>query len=539
MKTPRQFLTVCSPSLARGLGALALVLVLTGSAFARQEAPPRSRDIGGLPLSEVAVLELAAADAVSLRKADEADMKLGQPLRIAEPRAVEVSPATHGSWTDLPNGAQLWRLRVSAPGATDLNFGFTRYRLPEGATLHVWSEKDGYFEGPFAKRDNKQHRELWTPLIPGDRAVIELYLPFGVPFDPELVLTQIGVGYRDAFGGLKTLPGSCNIDVNCKDGKDWRNEIQSVARYTIAGQFLCTGALINDARNSYRPFFLSAFHCNVSSSNDHTVVVYWNFHSPKCGQLSGGSLADNQQGSTFVAGDFDLDGLLLELDEIPDGRFGTFYLGWDRSGETPQQSVGIHHPSGDEKAISFDDDPLTKCGQGGLPDHWLTVWDEGTTEPGSSGSPILDQDKRQVVGVLTGGVASCQNTSGFDCYGPVKEFFQIAKVRKALGAKKKKPLTADGLDSACDCSDPAAILGTANDDVLLGTTGDDIICGLEGNDRLEGKGGRDCLSGGPGDDNLKGAKGNDALHGGEGDDICNGGKGKDAAGGCEKTKKIP
>ena len=49
-----------------------------------------------------------------------------------------------------------------------------------------------------------------------------------------------------------------------------------IVRYLISGVFLCSGSLINDARDSGRPFFLSAFHCDVNASNDQTVVVFWN-----------------------------------------------------------------------------------------------------------------------------------------------------------------------------------------------------------------------------------------------------------------------
>src|SRR5690606_16189236 len=42
-------------------------------------------------------------------------------------------------------------------------------------------------------------------------------------------------------------------------------------------------------------------------------------------------------------------------------------------------------------------------------------WDIGTTEPGSSGSPLFDQDGR-VIGQLHGGYAACGNDSA-DWYG--------------------------------------------------------------------------------------------------------------------------
>ncbi len=516
--------------------ALALAWVAT-AAGARQESPPTSRRLPPSALAAVEILELAASDARALRAADRLTGKPGAPLRIAEPRALSVTPASHGSWTELPDGGRLWQLRIHAPGATDLNFGFTEFRLPAGAALHVWSERDGYFEGPYGARDNRSHRQLWTPMVPGDRAVIELFLPAGAA-EPRLELTRVGVGYRDAFGGLESRPGSCNIDVVCSEGDDWRSEIQGVARYTVDGVFLCSGSLINDARSSRRPFFLTAFHCGVDASNDSTVVVYWNFHSRRCGRLSGGSLADNQSGATFIAGDFELDGALLELDEIPDSAFGVFYNGWDRTGRRPPGAVGIHHPEGDEKAISFAGDRLGTCAPG-LPNHWEVRWDLGTTEPGSSGSPIFLPGSKRIVGYLTGGSASCDFPEGTDCYGQTAEFLRLPAVRQALGAGVNRPRVVDGLDSRCDCSAPGAIVGTAGDDHLVGGNGDDIICGLEGNDRLEGKGGRDCLEGGPGDDELNGGRARDALHGGAGDDDCVGGRGKDAAGGCESIRGVP
>ena len=49
---------------------------------------------------------------------------------------------------------------------------------------------------------------------------------------------------------------------------------------------------------------------------------------------------------------------------------------------------------------------------------YMDAWDEGVTEPGSSGSPLFDQNGR-IIGQLYGGSAACQGTSanGYDYYG--------------------------------------------------------------------------------------------------------------------------
>jgi hypothetical protein len=77
-------------------------------------------------------------------------------------------------------------------------------------------------------------------------------------------------------------------------------------------------------------------------------------------------------------------------------------------------AVAIHHPSTDEKRISFEYDPTTTTSYLGdnSPGDGTHVrvedWDLGTTEPGSSGSPLFDQNHR-VIGQLHGGYAACGN----------------------------------------------------------------------------------------------------------------------------------
>lgn len=109
-----------------------------------------------------------------------------------------------------------------------------------------------------------------------------------------------------------------------------------------------------------------------------------------------------------------------------------------RSSTTQIPIVGIHHPSGDSKKISiFTNGTLPKaCWAECAPDeyfHWqIPRWTEGTTEPGSSGSPLFDADKR-IVGQLHGGSASCWNPNGYDVYGGLYASFQTPpKIKNRL-----------------------------------------------------------------------------------------------------------
>lgn len=396
-------------------------------------ALPASAHIGSPPLSfQQKVQALQSIQQFILPGTDKtgelaADQKRGvlSPLRFAVEHNVNITPATHGTWEQLANG-RLWRLRVKSAGASDLNLGFTRLRLPEGATLHVISESETYFQGPYTARDNKPHGQLWTPVLPGDAVVIELFVPTQVKQEFQLVLGHVGAGYRDMFHRQGAPPNpapeaACEIDVVCPIAAGWTNEIRSVAVYTINGAWACSGTLIADVAGDFRNYFLTANHCGVSAENAPTMVVYWNYQSTNCGTHGPGSLAQNQSGASFRAAKSDVDFTLVELDDMPEAEFAVYYSGWDRSGNPPAGAVGIHQPESDVKAISISSNALTTVDScintGGINTHWQVIWSAGLTEPGSSGSGIWDPATHKLVGTLSGGGDSCLNSTNIDCYG--------------------------------------------------------------------------------------------------------------------------
>ncbi|HTD66070.1 MAG TPA: hypothetical protein VK846_06010, partial [Candidatus Limnocylindria bacterium] len=254
---------------------------------ARPATSPYSSRNPVQPLANVPQLAVAPTDALT-ELAKDARIGATSPLRVATGVKLEATPATHGTWEPVAGG-RLWRLRILSPGATDLSLGFSRFQLSEGATLHLYSEADGYTQGAFTARDNKPHGELWTPVLPGNRVVIELFVPNGAK-EPELMLAQVNRGYRDLFrrkkDGAIAKAGACENDVVCSVGDAWRNEIRAVAKYSVTvgfDTFQCSGTLVNNAAGNFKNYFLTADHCGIAAGNASTVVVYWNFQSPVCG----------------------------------------------------------------------------------------------------------------------------------------------------------------------------------------------------------------------------------------------------------------
>ena len=404
---------------------IALSLSMSGAApVYADQAPPVSFVVGTLPLDAVNELVLPAVDVDGyLREdAERIEEMYDGPPRFAAPHFIEARTVDAGTWERLDEGGKIWRLRVRSEGALSLNIGLTTFRLPEEAMLHLYDPERRHVLGPFTAADAVEG-EFWSPILQGDEAVLELYVPENPAFEPELVIAQVSHDYR-GFGRIasaKLMQGFCNNDVICPEGDPWRDDIRSEGVFTLGGQWYCSGQMMNSNTDSPPPYFLTAYHCGITTSNDQTVRVYWNYESPSCGMLCCGSLSDNQYGSVLKARYSTSDFCLIELSQDPDSSSNVYYSGWDATGGSVSSCVAIHHPGTDEKAISFNYDPITVTSYLGYTvpgnsTHWrVDDWEDGTTEGGSSGSGIWDPNHR-LVGQLHGGYASCTSITS-DWYG--------------------------------------------------------------------------------------------------------------------------
>lgn len=361
----------------------------------------------------------APLDVKALHDKEVAREMKGEAPHFAIPHSVSVNALSDKSWSEK-NGVMTWSHRVTAPNAVSLNFGFSKFKLSPNARLEIRSANFKEAIRPFSAEDNNVDQELWTPVIMSDDVVIELTVPASEVNQVALELGTVGQGFR-TFAQKTAKAGSCSVDVVCSDGDDWRDEINSVAVISRGGSTFCTGFMVNNTAEDKTPFFMTADHCGVNASNAASLVTYWNYQTSKCGGARDGQLKHFNTGSQFLAGSKKSDFTLVRLNKKPDAAWGVTYAGWDRSGVDASQAVAIHHPNTDEKSISFEYDPteITDYLADQVPGDGTHVrvvdWDKGTTEPGSSGSPLFDQNHR-VIGQLHGGWASCESQTS-DYYG--------------------------------------------------------------------------------------------------------------------------
>lgn len=351
---------------------------------------------------------------------------------FAERRAVHLSPFNSGQWKRNTE-EHIWTLEIESPGAAMINLGFTEYTLPDKAELRIHSIETGEQIGPFTISDNKVHSQLWTPNLAGDRLRLELKIPADQIQNFSLTLSAVHHGFSIAES--RSSSGSCNVDVACGLADlipivdRYRDQIRSVANIQIDGTLLCTGFLINNSNNDFKPYFVTARHCGITADNAKSTVIYWNFENSTCRQIDSsssgakgdGTLNQFSIGSTVIASSIDggadvsdVDFTLLLLDEPVDPDFRPYFVGWDIRAILPDSTFVVHHPNADEKRISFDfDKPEFDI----VDDDSLFLkvlnWELGTTEGGSSGAPHFNNEGL-AIGLLSGGEASCIIRDGSD-----------------------------------------------------------------------------------------------------------------------------
>ena len=418
----------------------ATVAVMGNNALAQlfEETVPTKPTAAAFQMPAIAEVEMV--DVAKLNMADIANEDLIRAARVEAPRyaipnPVKISPATSGTWENVIDQAgalrRVWRLRVGCENAVSMNLGFTEYHLPRGAALYIYTPDMAHMIRPFTEADNADHGQLWTPPLPGNEIVIELTVERDLEREVQLTLGSINAGYLNfsAIANALDKSQSCNVDVVCSQGDAWRNEISTVAAISTGGSLFCSGFMVNNVRQDLTPYFMTAFHCEVTASNAASLVAFWNYENSTCrtpgssaSSLPGnGVLTKFTTGSTFKAASSETDFTLVRLTSSPDPAWNVNFAGWNANSVESTSQVGIHHPNVQEKRICFDNNPSTTTSYpfatSPVAGTHLRVgqWEVGTTEPGSSGSPIFNQ-LHQVVGQLHGGSSSCASITS-DYYG--------------------------------------------------------------------------------------------------------------------------
>jgi len=375
-------------------------------------------------LPPVDPLELAAA----LQENSQSGLK---SFHFALERSLDLNPESHGFW-DRQGDQRIWRIHVLSPEAVSLGLVFHTFRLEPGVKVFVYDPDMKRIKGAFTSGNNKSSGILSVGHVPGQEVVVEMQVPAGVEDYGILRMESLSHAYKEAgqYGGSTDCPAgefgcsqACELDINCREGEDWQLTKQSVVRIYTTRQY-CSGVLINNSSYDGTPYVLTAEHCLNRQYYAERSVFQFNYESPSCFGPDG-PLDMSISGADLLASGDSVDFCLLELSLLPPDSFKVYYAGWDRSDFQTTPSKTIHHPWGDVKKITSDYEAPSEPKQPGdvpytdLDDYhyfsywWIRGWDEGSTEGGSSGGPLFNSDQK-VIGNLSGGIAKCGDSIGYD-----------------------------------------------------------------------------------------------------------------------------
>jgi lysyl endopeptidase len=355
-----------------------------------------------------------------------------KPFQLAEPVAIDLDISRNIKWM-LDGDSAFGKYTIHLKGALSASINFDKFYLPKGTEMYIYNQGGKMITGAITEKENNAKKTWGSWVLQGPVLTVEIKTPAKTVNELQLHSKNIAYGYKEVYaktGGFGSA-GACEINVLCPLGNGWADERNSVALVlNDNGSVWCSGAMVMNACNTNRPFFLTAEHCFNPPGYPQQDETLWRFTfqawSSTCtpDQNSNGT---TYNGSTMRANWASSDFALVELNSPPPANSGIFYAGWSRSTTAATSGTGIHHPSGDVMKISQDNNTLSLGTFSGLPTnyHWRSDWSAHTnngstvtpvTEGGSSGSPLFDQNHR-IVGQLSGGPSYCGGPNLWDFYG--------------------------------------------------------------------------------------------------------------------------
>lgn len=384
-------------------------------------------------------LFLSQPDLTKVTAEDAENDRAGYPYRFAVNRPVDIDLINTGKWEYLENG-RIFYTHIRSEGAKAIGLYFSEFMLAEGCLLFIYTPDHQHILGAFTHLNNQDDGMFATSLVPGSELILELYEPNEVRNNSVVVLSEVCHAYRGfrekGFGSS----GPCEVNINCPEGDSWQDEKRGVVRIQVkisSSAFWCTGSLMNNARQNFAPYLLTADHCGMTANATDLSqwIFYFNYESASCPDPSGEPphktlVGAKKKAATGGGGMVTASDMYLVLlnNPVPDA-YNPYFNGWSLSQQPAGSGVCIHHPEGDIKKISVFTSPAYSTNWGAIPNtHWGVGWvatqsGHGVTEPGSSGSPLFNSSGL-IVGQLSGGGSSCTALNEDDFFGKLSYSWQ-------------------------------------------------------------------------------------------------------------------
>ncbi len=332
---------------------------------------------------------------------------------------------------------EIWRkqIKIQSDGAKEIEIVFQRFVLSPNAVISFHTVDSLRYQYQGSNFAHKPDSSYISNFLHGDVCLIIIEIPVAELDNNQIVISQIHHLIESFEEATRGEDYSCMIDANCSEGNDWCNQKRSVAIFYFTengGRYRCTGALVNNYRNNFTQYFLTARHCTNEITNWSTTSFYFNHQHIYCNVGDKNTYYESDcnehykvQGSQMV-GYCDVlwsdNALLLITEPIPI-QYNVYYSGVDITKRSARDGVTIiHHPKGMPKKITSG-----KIQHFAGP-RWEIYWDNGTTFPGSSGAPVFLNSNKRVI------ANNASAIPGYDCSNNYRQSW-VGKVRSCNDIK--------------------------------------------------------------------------------------------------------
>lgn len=386
-------------------------------------------------------VEMEAVDNNALLWRSAQDNEDFKSLEFAHKFFVNLRPDNSGVNFTTDSDTKVWRVGIRSAKAYSINILFSKFNVPQGAQLFVYNSDQTEILGSFNHNNNSDINMLPVQPIAGDEIIVEYQEPANVPFKGEVEIGEVNHDFRGILRAAEPRDPQQNCHPNIVCYPEDIEAGSGVIAIIINGTTYCTASLINNTESDGTPYLITATHClnndySTSFLNNRrydlvagNIVAFFGYQSPNCDKDIRGNVQMSMASldSVFVSERHDIS--LLKFKETPPIEYQPYYLGWNSSSNNNQTPYhGIHHPNGGIKKVAVENDALAIGSFGTQPPynmepqaHWaVRAWDVAATEGGSSGSPLLDNKKR-IVGTLTGGESFCPSPKGPDLYASLNK----------------------------------------------------------------------------------------------------------------------
>ncbi|MCY4593985.1 MAG: serine protease [Bryobacterales bacterium] len=342
-----------------------------------------------------------------------------------------------GTWGWTQAGERVWRVTIRATSARALRLRFENFSA-EGLVWLYGDELSGLHIGPYEGVGPHGDGGFWSEFVFGEAVTVEYaprdaaeaseQIPFRIHSIAQIVERDFPVPGEASKPRSPLEPRSiagCHLDVACYPAMEDR-DLPSVAKLyitTTEATGSCTGFLINPRWESDHSYLLlTAGHC--VSSEDADIAFLWNYQTEQCYGNPDSTQWEKPSAWTYSStlvvskNDSDHDFALLVLDRAEVlAKTGATRRGWStRVVSSGDQVAAVSHPDGHHKRVAFGQ--VVSTNWTGWNSSQGIDWRLGTTEPGSSGAPVLwiSGEDMRVVGIVTS--SNSDGTDDASFWGP-------------------------------------------------------------------------------------------------------------------------